>query len=211
MERAVVFVDGSNWYFGCAALGLRNLGRMDFARISRKLVQHRTWSATRYYVGEVPMTGKTELAAAQQRFLAFLRSCDRRISVHLGRLERRESRNEVAAAILRYLGSLRTRIEPSIYHDLVAVAKAHSVARVMVEKAVDVQIAVDMVVMAERDEYDTAYLLSADGDLTPAVAAVTATGRRVFVASPAAGARLAEVATGYLRLRRPWFTDVFAP
>ncbi len=157
------------------------------------------------------MAGNRELAAGQQRFLAFLRSCDRRISVHLGRLERRESRSEVADAILRYLGGLRTRIEPSVYHDLVALAKAHSVARVMVEKAVDVQIAVDMVVMAERDDYDTAYLLSADGDLTPAVAAVMATGRRVFVASPAAGARLAEMSTAFLRLRRQWFVDVHAP
>ena len=110
----------------------------------------------------------------------------------------------------RYLGALRVRIDPSVYHDLLELAKTYSVERVMVEKAVDVQIAVDMVVMAERNQYDTAYLLSADGDLTPAVESVTATGRRVFVASPADGARLAEACTAYLRLRRAWFRDVFA-
>ena len=65
--------------------------------------------------------------------------------------------------------------------------------------------------MAERDEYDTAYLLSSDGDLTPAVEAVTAAGKRVFVASPAAGARLAMVSTAYLRLRRAWFSGLYGP
>jgi hypothetical protein len=36
-------------------------------------------------------------------------------------------------------------------------------------KALDVQLAVDMVVMGTRDENDAAYLLSADGDYTGAV------------------------------------------
>ncbi len=211
MERAIVFVDGSNWYHGCVALGLKNLGRLNFAKTSRKLVRAREWTATRYYVGEVPQAGIRELAANQQRFLAFLLSCDHRITVHLGRLEPREIRNEAAAELLRYLGALRVRIDSSVYHDLLALARAHSVARVMVEKAVDVRIAVDVVVMAERDEYDTAYLLSADGDLAPAVESVMASGRRVFVASPGPGARLAAACSAYLRLRRSWFMDVFGP
>ena len=211
MERAIIFVDGSNWYHGCAAIGLSRLGRLDFAQISRKLTQNRQWLSTRYYVGQMPQGATRTLAAGQRRFLRFLRSSDARISVHLGRIEVRQVRSEAAAQLLGYLGALRSRIDPAVYQDLLAVARDHAVVQVLVEKAVDVQLAVDMVVMAERDEYDTAYLLSADGDLTPAVAAVTATGRRVFVASPAAGARLAEVATGYLRLRRPWFADAYAP
>ena len=209
MDRAIVFVDGSNWYHACAALGLRNLGQLNFSKVSRKLVQDRQWIATRYYVGEVPQSGNRGLAANQRQFLAFLRSCDYRITVHLGRLEPREIPNETAAELLRYLSALRSRINPSVYHDLLELGRAHSVARVMVEKAVDVQIAVDMVVMAERDQYDTAYLLSADGDLTPAVESVIAAGRRVFVASPGNGARLAEACSAYLRLRKPWFSDVF--
>jgi hypothetical protein len=44
-------------------------------------------------------------------------------------------------------------------------------------------LAVDMVRMAERNEYDTAYLLSADGDFTPAVKAVAEKGKKVFAAS----------------------------
>ncbi len=159
----------------------------------------------------MPPGGIRELAANQRRFLAYLRSCDPRIAVHLGRLEPRETRSKAAAELLRYLGALRVRIPLPVYHDLLELARAHLVARVMVEKAVDVRIAVDMVVMAERDGYDTAYLLSADGDLTPAVESVMAAGRRVFVASPGEGARLAAACSAYLRLRRAWFTDVFGP
>jgi uncharacterized LabA/DUF88 family protein len=87
----------------------------------------------------------------------------------------------------------------------------HARTTVMVEKAVDVQIAVDMVVMAERGEFETAYLLSADGDLTPAVEAARAKGKRVFVASPSSGARLAAACNSYFRLPRAWFTGMYAP
>lgn len=38
-----------------------------------------------------------------------------------------------------------------------------------VEKLTDVSIAVDMVVMAFKDAYDTAILISGDGDLVPAI------------------------------------------
>ncbi len=79
----------------------------------------------------------------------------------------------------------------------------------MVEKAADVQIAVDMVTMAERDGFDTAYLLSADGDLTPAVTAVRALGRKVYVASATSGARLARECDCFLPLRRSWFAELF--
>jgi uncharacterized LabA/DUF88 family protein len=57
----------------------------------------------------------------------------------------------------------------AVYHDLLAIARKRQTAEVIVEKAVDVFIAVDMVVMAERQEFDVAYLLSADVDFTPRV------------------------------------------
>jgi uncharacterized LabA/DUF88 family protein len=209
MDRSVFFVDGNNWYHGCAALGLRGLGRLDFARICRRLAGHREWTGCRYYVGRVPHSGDPRLAKEQQRFLATLKAQDPRISIHLGRLEPRPARSPVAHAIRRYLGGLTVRIDPTVYRELVRLADTHAHATVMVEKAVDVQIAVDMVVMAERDRYDTAYVLSADGDLGPAVEAVIASGRRVFVASPSSGARLASVCSTFIRLDRAWFAGLF--
>ena len=46
------------------------------------------------------------------------------------------------------------------------------------EQRVDVSIAVDMVVKAHAQEYDAAYILTADGDFVPAVLAVKALGEK---------------------------------
>lgn len=208
-DRAAFFVDGSNFYHGCEKLPLSGLGRLNFARVSTKLAGPRQWMATRYYVGRVPPTGNPALSAGQEKFFGFLTSCDSRISVHLGRIEPRPAKSAAAGELGRYLAGLRIRIDRSVYHDLVALSQKYAVTSVMVEKAVDVKIAIDMVVMAERGEYDTAYLFSADGDLTPAVAAVRASGRKVFVASAQSGAQLAAACDRFIPLRRGWFDGLF--
>lgn len=59
--------------------------------------------------------------------------------------------------------------------------------------------------MAFRHEYETAYLLSADGDFTPAVTAVRGLGKKVFAVSLGPGAKLAGAVDSYIRLRREWF------
>ncbi len=79
----------------------------------------------------------------------------------------------------------------------------------MVEKAVDVMLAVDLVVMAERNEFDAAYLLSADGDFTPAVQAVRAHGENVYAVSALPGAQLASVVNSFIRLPTVWFNDCY--
>lgn len=179
-DRAILFVDGNNWYHGLRAVAVDGLGRLDYAAISTKLVGPRLWSGTRYYIGRIPQQHDPAVYAAQRRFLANLKATDRRITVHLGRLES------------RMIGR-----------------PGHPGSTVLVEKAVDVMIAVDMVVMAMRNEFEAAYLLSADGDFTPAVEAVRATGKRVYVASPVRGARLAMVADTFIPLGRGWFTDCY--
>ncbi len=208
-DRSVFFVDGSNFYHGCLNIGLKTLGRLDYARISLKLAGPREWMATRYYVGQVPGTGNLRLADDQRRFLQSLRDSDPRVSVHLGRIEPRLARSDAALKLARYLAELKVRIDPQVYRDLVGISSTYAETTVMVEKAVDVMLAIDMVVMAEREEYDTAYLLSADGDLTPAVEAVRTSGRKVFVASAQSGARLAGACNSFIRLRPDWFDDVF--
>jgi len=51
-----------------------------------------------------------------------------------------------------------------------------------VEKGIDIAIAVDMVTMGYRDAFDTAILVSSDGDFAQAVDAIRETGRHVEVA-----------------------------
>ena len=80
---------------------------------------------------------------------------------HLGRIEPRIRESQAAKELLAYLSNLRTRIDQGVRTDLMNIARRHRQAEVMVEKAVDVMLAVDLVIMAERNEFDAAYILSA--------------------------------------------------
>ncbi|HBK56921.1 MAG TPA: hypothetical protein DDZ76_11665 [Xanthomonadales bacterium] len=206
-DRAVIFIDGNNWYHSIKSLGLESVGRLDYGKLSQKLIGPREWKATRYYIGQVPQAGDTSLYTAQRRFLASLQATDNRISTHLGRIEERPVKNQAASELLTHMANLQIRIDQSVCHDLIAIGRCHQSVRSLVEKAVDVMLAVDMVVMAERDEYDAAYLLSADGDFTPAVRAVRGRGKKVYAVSPAVGAQLAAAANSFIRLKEEWFED----
>ncbi|HSQ58981.1 MAG TPA: NYN domain-containing protein [Acidobacteriota bacterium] len=208
-DRAVFFVDGSNWYHSLRDIGLDEVGRLSYQKICEKLAGPRAWTATRYYIPDVGIIGSPQLLADQTSFLSYLRSQDSRISVHIGRLEPRTAENEAAKELLHYLGGLKIRIPIQVYKDLIALGKRHAKAKVFVEKAIDVQIAIDMVVMAVNGEYETAYLLSADGDYTPAIDAVRGLGKKVFAASPGPCKRLSLAANSYIRLKRDWFNSCF--
>jgi uncharacterized LabA/DUF88 family protein len=204
--RAVLFVDGNNWYHGVMRAGV-DANRLDYTKIAAKLVGPRQWIGLRYYVGQVKQVGNLRLASEQQAFLAKLKAADPRISVHLGRLEERIAKSAAAAELLGYLANLRTRIDPAIYSDLIALGRRHKSSQVMVEQGVDVMLAVDLVVMAERDEFDVAYLLSADGDYTHAASAVRAHNKKMFAAAASYGAQLAGVVDSYIHLPTNWFSD----
>ena len=77
-----------------------------------------------------------------------------------------------------------------------------------VEKQVDVRIAVDLVIKAYQDEYDVAYLLSADGDFVPAVKEVRRVGKKVFAASTIQGAQLARAVDTFIPLPDKWFVGL---
>lgn len=208
-DRAFLFIDGNNWYHALRGIGVDDLARLDYSAISMKLVGPREWLGTRYYIGRVPQQGNRQLYADQRRFLSSLERSDSRISTRLGRIEHRMIDNPAADELHQYLAGLTQRLDAEVYKGLSVIARKHRRAEVMVEKAVDVMLAVDMVVMAERDEYDAAYLLSADGDFTPAVEAVRAHDKKVYVASPAWGAQLKSVASAFIRMDRTWFDDCY--
>jgi len=208
-DRSILFVDGNNWYHSLREAGVVDQIRLDYGKISKKLVRPRDWMETRYYIGRLSQSGNPRLYADQRRFLSLLENTDPRISAHLGRIELRKYEEKAANELYAYLGSLKTRIDPRIFKDLMSIAKRHRQGYVHVEKAVDVMLAVDMVTMAVKDEYDTAYLLSADGDFTPAVESVRAESKKVFAASPSSGRKLAGVVNFYIRLDPDWFDDCY--
>jgi hypothetical protein len=82
-ERAAVFVDGNNWYHALKRAGISGLGWLNYARVSRKIIGPREWIGTRYYIGQVKQEGNERLYADQRRYLSWLRSRDRKITVHL--------------------------------------------------------------------------------------------------------------------------------
>ena len=207
-RRATLFVDGNNWYHGLKKLGTVQLGRLDYRKLSLKLVGPRRWIATRYYIGRVPQSGDVTLYTNQRRFLAKLEA-EPRISTHLGRLEPRPVNNPAARDLRTYLANLKTRIDREVFRDLMKLAQQHQKGTVHVEKAVDVMLAVDLVVLAERDGFDDAYLLSADGDFTPAVAHVRSHGKRVYAVSASTGAKLASAVNSFIRLPATWFVDCY--
>jgi uncharacterized LabA/DUF88 family protein len=208
-ERAVVFVDGNNWYHALKDAGVLGQGWLNYAKVSQKIVGPRDWTATRYYTGQVQQRGNTQLYADQRRYMSWLERRDKRISIHYGRLEDHRATSECAQELKRYLAHLPVRIDSGVYQELSLLASRHATAVVTVEKAVDVMIAVDLVRMADRDAYDAAYILSADGDYTPAVKAAQEAGKKVFAAALRPGAQLAAAVYKFIPLSPEWLTDCF--
>jgi uncharacterized LabA/DUF88 family protein len=209
-NRAVIFIDGNNWYHGLKEAGVKNLRGLDYVKIAKKLVGPRDWVQTRYYIGQVPQAVNAQLYADQRSFLANFKNADTRHDFYLGRLETRSVQSESAIELLQYLSNLTTRIDTTVYQALVAIGNKHRRSQMMVEKAVDVMLAVDLVVMAERDEFDTAYILSADGDYTHAVAAVRSHDKKVFAASTQYGTQLAGSVNSFIKIESSWLDDCYS-
>lgn len=209
INRAMIFVDGSNFYHGLKHLGARRLGQLDYAKIAKKLIGPRTWVGLRYYVGQVQQSGDGSDYAGQRSFVDRQRALDDRITFYFGRLERRDAPSDAAVELLQYLAALRTKVDSDVFRDLVEIGKRHKTSQVTVEKAVDVMLAVDLVVLAERDQFDTAYILSADGDYTHAAQHVKSAGKKVFAAAGTRGHQLAGVVDHFIEIDLAWISDCY--
>lgn len=207
-NRAILFIDGSNWYHALKENGVTDTIRLDYAKISEKLVMDREWVETRYYGVQLDQESNPELYAKNRRFLSLLDNDDEKISVPLGRIEARSESNPLAEELAEFIRSHRD-LPPEAGRKLVELAREYQEETRYKEKGVDVQLAIDMVRLAMEKRYDTAYLLSADGDFTPAVDTVTEMGKTVFAACPNFGSALNEHCKTFLPLRSDWFDDCF--
>ena len=203
-EKAIIFIDGSNFYHGMKEKRLSSMD-LDYAKFSRKLVLNRQWIQTRYYVGQVKQEGDLTAYQKQQKFLHRLKSFEN-VNYFLGRLERRQTKGS-SKKLKKWLDALPNRpdvsLSPEIVEELSRVASVDSVT--WVEKGVDVMIATDMVSMAYEDKYDTAYLLSADGDFTHAIRKVRDTGKKVLVASSIPGNEISKAANSFIPMNKRFF------
>jgi uncharacterized LabA/DUF88 family protein len=208
-DRAIVFIDGNNWYHSLRDAGVPNLMDLSYSKISEKLLGPREWVGTRYYIGALKQEGNKQLYADQRRFLSLIRADDSRISVHLGRIEKRLQENPLADALLHALHSGELSLSDADAVRLRDLAQAYRQVLVPKEKAVDILMAVDIVEMAIADKFDAAYLLTADGDFTPAVESVRSRDKKVYVASPSFSSQLNKVANSFIPLKANWLADCF--
>jgi len=137
-ERVAVFIDGSNFYFGCK--DLIGHARIDFHKLSKTLTTDRTLIRTYYYNAPLNKESDETKYKAQQRFFEQLKSTPY-LELRLGRLVKRNG--------------------------------------VLIEKGIDVSIAIDMLTLAWNNVYDTAILVSGDGDFAAAVKSVKDKGKHV--------------------------------
>ena len=203
-ERAFLFIDGSNLYHAARDIGIAT-GDLDYTALAHKLILDRRLAGIRYYVGKV--SGDVSRIASQGKFLDRIRA--QGVDVALGRIERSMLDPDKNPLITR-LRDLIAANRPSLSEPLLGRLQELCETRLprYTEKRVDVSIAVDMITMAYADRFDTAYLLSADGDFVPAVEAVKSRGKKVFAASPAVGRELGKAVDTFIPLRREWFSGL---
>jgi uncharacterized LabA/DUF88 family protein len=151
MSKAIVFIDGNNFYFRLKDLesqidGKHSLLEFDFSEFAK-------WLATK---------DKNELVEARY---------------YIGALKRQrnnEQSEKMYADQQKLLGKLQQQKIPVILGQLI-----QHPDKTFHEKGVDVRLAVEMIRLAREDRYDVAYLVSSDTDLVAAVEEVQSFGKKI--------------------------------
>lgn len=148
-KKALVFIDGGNFYFKLKELvykldGKCSLIDFNFRKFAEWLVRENKLVEVRYYLGAIKRERNNpkseQLYADQQRLIGKLQQ--QNIMITLGQIIRHPDKS---------------------YH----------------EKGVDVRLAVEIIRFAREDKYDVAYLVSSDTDLVAAVEEVRSIGKTV--------------------------------
>lgn len=169
MERIAIFIDGSNFYHGLKEEV--NSTSLDFSNFFKILTKDKQLTRIYYYNAPCDQFVEPERYNSQQKFFRALKSIPY-LELKLGRLERRVVKLNNELLIKDFGGEIANKIIEKYGANIVT----------YVEKGVDVQIAVDLIKLAYNNVYDTAILISGDGDFAPAIIAVKELGKHVEVA-----------------------------
>lgn len=131
-----------------------NKGHLSYSKLASNLAGQRHIQSIIFFTSPTDSKADPQNYVSQQRFFAALKNDN--VTLKLGKLVKR---NEICSNC-RHI------------HDF------------KVEKSVDVQIAMSLVLGAINDEWDTVYLASCDSDLIPAIDYVKSTGRNIFLLLP---------------------------
>jgi uncharacterized LabA/DUF88 family protein len=155
-ERVAAYVDGFNLYFGIRREGRRYLW-LDLEELVQALLKpHQQLVAVRYFTARVRND-----PPAEQRQQTYLNA----LAAHCGRLEIRQGRFQQKSKTCHSCGSSWNEYE---------------------EKETDVSLSVSLLEDGVNGLYDAALLVSADGDMVPAIRALRrlAPAVRVIAALP---------------------------
>lgn len=78
IKRAIILIDGSNFYFKLRGLGLDGLLNFDFSRFSKKLFLNLSLVQAIYYIGGIKTDGSKrayQMFVNQRRLLSHLKAC----------------------------------------------------------------------------------------------------------------------------------------
>ena len=173
-ERAIVYVDGFNLYFGLRAAtgGEKKLTKriywLDIQKLSERIVQSRQLVAVKYFTARIKGNPQKEI-----RQSAFLDA----IHWHCKKVQTIEGRYLLRDMICRRCHRVSTDI---------ACPHCKTINKLPEEKKSDVNIATQMLKDAYENLFDTAYLISADSDLVPPIEVIRSMSppKRVIVFFP---------------------------
>ena len=184
MERVAVYVDGFNLYYGLRSRGWRRYYWLDLRRLSKKLLTpQQSLTAVRYFTARISSEPDDRDKPVRQNVYLEALATLPDLQVHYGYHVARKQR-------CPRCGATRQTYE---------------------EKMTDVNIAVELLGDAQDDVFDTAIVVSGDGDLASPVRAVEERypGKRVIVAFPPGrhSAGLRSAAAGYFTIGRDMCRD----
>ena len=153
-ERLIVYVDGFNLYHGLKERSGRRLLWLDLAKLSRLLRPRSSLVRVHYFTA--PVLDDPPAASRQARYQRALRAQDP------GLVEITQGRYQKKSRSCRACGATWTQYE---------------------EKETDVSIATTIVADAASRVVDSALIISADSDLTPAVRTARTLNSTMFIAA----------------------------
>ena len=188
LQRVAVYIDGFNLYYGLRARAWQRYYWLDLHRLAEKLLRPgQSLAAVRYFTaGTFSEPGDPDKPKRQNTYLEALATLPD-LHIHYGYHIAKEQR----------------------------CSRCGVVRRTYEEKMTDVNIAVEMLGDAQDNAFDTAIIISADGDLAGPVRAVRERypTKRVIVAFPPRrhSAGLRSVATAFFSIGRDAFRDSQLP
>jgi uncharacterized LabA/DUF88 family protein len=177
MGRVIVYIDGFNLYHGLRASGWQRYYWLNIQALAQDLtLSTDTLVKTKYFTARLDKP--PDKVKRQTTYIEALETLPSDFEIHFGRYD-------THPRTCRKCGYTWPDSK---------------------EKKTDVNIATELLVDAFQDNFDTAYIISADGDICPAIDAVNkvATGKRIVAAFPPGRSSHDMVAacSAYLKIRR---------